>query len=344
MCRKKILFVIGSLNQTRQMHSIALQLPEYDCFFSQIFSHHPIVSNFAKWGLLDNTILGGEYKKKSEEYLIKHKLVNDYAKRNYQHQYDLIFMCSDLIVTNTIRKYKTIFIQEGMTDPITNWGKFTHFLGLPGYMAFNTAYNGSGNICDIYCAASEGYKEQYIQLGTSADRIVVTGIPNYDNVNAYNNNDFPYRDYVLVATSDLRETFQKDNRKAFLINCLKIADGRPLIFKLHPNEQKERAIAEIKENTPANTLIFIEGNTDHMIANCSELITQFSTVVYTGIALGKKVHSYFDVEKLKHLMPIQNGGRSAANIADIARNYIEFKGSRDQFMKMFFAPNTQQYA
>jgi hypothetical protein len=32
-----------------------------------------------------------------------------------------------------------------------------------------------------------------------------------------------------------------------------------------------------------------------MIANCSTLITQYSTVVYTGIALGKEVHSYFDV-------------------------------------------------
>jgi hypothetical protein len=36
--RKKILFIIGSPNQTSQMHQVATQLPEYDCFFSQLYS------------------------------------------------------------------------------------------------------------------------------------------------------------------------------------------------------------------------------------------------------------------------------------------------------------------
>jgi hypothetical protein len=30
------------------------------------------------------------------------------------------------------------------------------------------------------------------------------------------------------------------------------------------------------------------GNTNEMIANCSELITQYSTVVYVGMVFGKK--------------------------------------------------------
>ena len=80
-------------------------------------------------------------------------------------------------------------------------------------------------------------------------------------------------------------------------------------------------------------MIFTEGATDHMIANCEELITQYSTVVYTGIALGKKVHSYFDVEQLKKLAPVQNGGSSAANIAELCRRYIEFRGSGSEFLK-----------
>ena len=70
-----------------------------------------------------------------------------------------------------------------------------------------------------------------------------------------------------------------------------------------------------------------------MIANCTELITQYSTVVYIGIALGKKVHSWFDVEKLKRLAPIQNGGRSASLIADLCRRYLEFKGAREEFLR-----------
>jgi len=57
--------------------------------------------------------------------------------------------------------------------------------------------------------------------------------------------------------------------------------------------------------------------------------------VYTGIALGKKVHSWFDTEKLYRLMPIQNHGTSAENIACICRGYIEFEGAGPAFLKGF---------
>jgi hypothetical protein len=136
----------------------------------------------------------------------------------------------------------------------------------------------------------------------------------------------------MVATSDARETGKIDNREKFISNCVKISNGRRLIFKLHPNEKKDRAIAEIKKFAPADTLVYTDGNINHMIANCAELITQYSTVVYTGIALRKKVHSYFDIDKLKALAPIQNQGRSASNIAKICREFIEFKGKPIDFL------------
>jgi hypothetical protein len=56
-------------------------------------------------------------------------------------------------------------------------------------------------------------------------------------------------------------------------------------------------------------------------------------VVSIGIALGKKVHSYFDVERLKRLAPVQNGGISAALIACICRRYVEFEGTKDEFLR-----------
>ena len=338
--RKKILFVIGSPNQTSQMHQIASELSDFDCYFTQIYSKHPIIQFAMRRGMLDSTILSGEFKRRGDEYLMRHGLRNDYAQGIYGHRYDLAVLCSDLLVPKELRKLKTVFVQEGMTDPVTSWGRLTHRLGLPGYFARNTAYNGCSNICDIYCAASPGYKEQFGRMGTDADKIVVTGIPNYDNAAKFLNNDFPYHGYVMVATSDIRECFNKDDRPAFIRECVKIAGGRQLIFKLHPNEIKERAIAEIREGAPA-ALIFPEGNTDHMIANCEELITQFSTVVYTGIALGKKVHSYFDVEKLKKLAPVQNGGESASRIADICRKYVEFKGAPSEFLRRYRPPKLQ---
>ena len=330
---KKILFTIGSPNQASQMHQIASLLPEYDCYFTQLYSKHPVVKWFMRRGYLETTILSGEFKTKGDAYLQRHCLRNDYAREIYKNEYDLAVLCTDLLVTNELRKMKTIWVQEGMTDPVTPLAKWTHRLGLPAWTAMNTAYNGSGNICDIYCAASAGYKAQFSKWGTDASRIFVTGIPNYDHAAAYLDNHFPHRGYVMVATSDIRECFGKDDRSVFIRRCVEIAAGRPLLFKLHPNEQRDRAIGEIRQFAPAGTMIFTEGCTEHMIANCEELITQYSTVVYTGIALGKKVYSYFDVEKLKQLAPIQNGGTSAANIANLCRQYIEFKGMIPAFLE-----------
>jgi hypothetical protein len=78
-----------------------------------------------------------------------------------------------------------------------------------------------------------------------------------------------------------------------------------------------------------------------MIANCEELITQYSTVVYTGIALGKKVHSFFDLTDLLEKMPVQNGGESAQRIAKICETYLEFTGSKEAFLNQL-PSNIQQ--
>jgi hypothetical protein len=139
----------------------------------------------------------------------------------------------------------------------------------------------------------------------------------------------------MVATSDMRETYKLENRPAFIKHAVKIAAGRKLLFKLHPNEKFDRAEAEIRKYAPAGTMVYHCGNTNHMIANCCELITQYSTVVYTGIALGKRVHSYFNVDELIRLAPIQNGGISAKNIAQVCAGYIEFEGRKENFLIEF---------
>jgi len=341
MALKKILFLTGSPNQTTQMHQVANELSDYDCFFSQVYTDNSMIKLAIKLGWLNTTVLAGEFRKKAEAYFEKHSLKNDYAAAVYNNKYDLVIACSDMIIPKQLRKYKTAWIQEGMTDPLTTWGKIVNSLRLPAYFALNTALNGASNVCDIYCAASTGYKEQFVKRGTDAAKIFVTGIPNYDNAESFLHNDFPYSGYVLVATSDIRETFRTENRPSFISDCVKIANGRQLIFKLHPNENKERAIQEIKEFAPADTMIFTEGDTGHMIANCAELITQYSTVVYTGIALGKKVHSYFDLNELNRLAPLQNGGTSATIIAELCRSYIEFTGSHQQFLKTYKLPKFQ---
>jgi hypothetical protein len=129
-----------------------------------------------------------------------------------------------------------------------------------------------------------------------------------------------------VATSDARETYKIENRKKFIQECVKIAAGKQLIFKLHPNEKVDRATQEINKFAPG-ALVFLNGNINHMIANCDVLITKYSSVVYVGILFGKEVHSAFNIEELKRLMPIQNNGTSAEKIAEIGKHMLEYPNS-----------------
>lgn len=308
---------------------------DFDCWFSQFFPGNWYEKLTLKLGLMENTIMSGKFREQSERYIHDRGLQYDYAGEKYRDEYEMVFLCTDTLVPAWVRKKKTIFVQEGMTDPLDSWAKIVKKLGLPGYFALRTALNGSMNLASIYTCASEGYKEQFARLGTNPDKIVVTGMPNFDNCEAFLDNDFPYHNYVLVCTSDIRETLKKEDRVGFIRQATQIAAGRPMIFKLHPNEIWDRAYQEIMTHAPEGTLVFQHENTNHMIANCDELICQFSTVVYVGMALGKKVHSYFDEEELKRLMPIQNSGQSARRIAELARVFITFNGSGEAFCRFY---------
>jgi hypothetical protein len=344
MQAQRILFLTGSMNQTTQMQQIASYLPEFDCYFSQFFSDNPVIASAIKMGLLDNTVMGLPLRNKSESYMKANGMRMDYQAND--REYDLVVFCSDLLFPTKFIGTKTIWIQEGMIDPFTTMSKIIKKLKLPRYLSMGTSLNGTSNLCDVYCAASAGYRDYIIQHGTDAAKVVITGIPNYDNLEKFRQNDFPHRDYVMVATTDMRETYRPEDRIAFLKSCIEIAAGRRLLIKLHPNEQISRAVREIKSVCPEDTLIYSDGVTNEMIANCAELITQYSTVVYAGIALGKPVHSYFDLDELKSLLPVQNGGNSAENIATICRDYLLHTGPKDMFINRlsYYANFESNYA
>lgn len=316
------------------MHQISQFLPDYDCWFSQIFSDTNLSRFLEKYtNVLKGTVMSAHCRENTEKYLKAHGMQIDY--KAIRNKYDLVVFCSDMVVPLGLQQSKTIWVQEGMIDRLTLVSRIVKALRLPTWLAGNTSLNGSANICDVYCAASPGYKNALSKRGADGDRIIVTGMPNYDDLQKFADNNFPHHDYVMVASTDMRETFRYENRPAFIQEAVRIANGRRLLFKLHPNENFVRADSEIRKHAPKDTLIYHSGNTNEMIANCCELITQYSTVVYTGIALGKKVHSWFNTDELYKLMPIQNGGTSAQNIANICRAYIEFEGSKSEFLNRF---------
>ncbi len=310
----KILFICGSLNQTTMMHKIARQLPEFEHYYTPYYSDG-FIDVLARNGLLDFSILGGEFRRQTEHYLTENSLSIDY--RGVGHNYDLVITCCDLLVPKNIRTNRLVLVQEGMTDPENMAYYLVKWLKLPRYLA-STSTTGLSDAYNVFCVASDGYRKHFERKGVKPEKLVITGIPNFDNCAEWLNNDFPYKNFVLVATSDSRETFKLENRRKFIEQAVEIAAGRQLIFKLHPNEIVSRATAEINRFAP-EAIVFSKGNINQMIANCDVLITRFSTVVYVGIALGKEVYSEFNLDSLKSLSPIQNGGRSAANIANVCR-------------------------
>lgn len=317
---RKILFIGGSLNQTTIAHAVAQHLEgDFDCYFSPYYVDG-VYEALRQMGLLDFTVVGGNQRRRTERYLEANNLRIDYGGEN--GDYDMYVMASDVLLPRNVLEKPMLLIQEGMTDPEGVMYHLIKTFNLPLFLG-GTSTAGLSDAYDYFCVASEGYRELFISKGVRPEKLKVTGIPNFDNVEVYRDNDFPYRDFVLVATSDSRETFKKVDKTAFLEWAVELAAGRPMIFKLHPNENFERSTAEIRHFAP-DALVLTDGNTEQMIANSQCLITEYSSCTYVGLALGKEVHSeYFDIAELRKLLPLQNGGASGYRISQIARQMLE---------------------
>jgi hypothetical protein len=321
--RRRILFICGSLNQTTQMHQIARELPEYDHVFTPCYGDG-VLEALRVAHCLEFTVLGYKLRKRCMAYLESHSLAIDMHGKS--GDYDLVISCSDLTVQRNIRSKPLVVVQEGILDPPGLVFRLCRKLPmLPRWIA-GTATTGLSGLYQRFCVASEGYRDLFVANGAAADRIVVTGIPNFDDCRRYADNCFPHRHFVLVCSSDARETLERDDRQAFLARCRDIAAGRQLIFKLHPNENAARASREIEVTCPG-ALVYADGSAEEMIANCDVLITQYSSTVFVGLALGKEIHSYFDLDQLKRLMPIQNHA-AARNIAAVCCDVLRQSAAR----------------
>ncbi|HCY77592.1 MAG TPA: hypothetical protein DHV28_16880 [Ignavibacteriales bacterium] len=317
MKKPKILFIGGSLNQTTMMHKISKELPECEYYFTPYFASG-VLSLLVKMRILEFTIMGGEFKRKTLEYIKKNNLKLDYKGKN--DDYDLVITSQDLIIPDNIKKFKTLLVQEGMTDPIDWRYHVTRFLHLPRWCA-STSMTGLSHQYDVFCVASEGFRNQFIDRGVNPNKIYVTGIPNFDDFEKFTGYDFEHKNFVLVATSDTRETLKYENRKKLIQYAQKIANGRKLIFKLHPNENIKKRTAELKKYAP-EALVYHGIGIDPLIANCDVLITRFSSTIFPALALGKEVHCDIDINIVKSLVPIQNRGTSAKSIADVSRELL----------------------
>lgn len=316
--KRRALFICGSINQTTQLSRVAGALPETENWFSPFFAgrSHDLGRRLQ---LLETTIGGNKLRARCASYLTRHGLPLDLDGR--QNDYDLIVACTDLALPPRFRHVPTLVVQEGMVDPESWASKLVQTTRvLPLWAAGTTLTGTSGNYTAL-CVASEGYRDQFVSRGAPADKLYVTGIPNFDDCVRFRKNALRERGYVLACTSDSRETFRADDRARFLTRVRAAAAGRAIYVKLHPNERVGRAVREIAAHCPG-AVVHTQGSAEELVANCSVLFTQYSSVAFVGVALGKEVHSNFPIEELRRLLPIQNGGRSADAIAAVARKLL----------------------
>lgn len=320
--RKEILFIGGDIHQTSQLHEVSRHLPEYEHYFTPYYGDG-FVKLVSRLGIIEYSITGKKRGQSCLRYLERHGLRADV--RGQRGTYDLAVTCSDVLVQKNIRGRKIVVVQEGIFDPEhRSFQLIRRFPFLPSWLA-GTAMTGLSGMYDAFCAASEGYREHLVERGADAGRIHVTGLVHYDDCEKYLDNDFPHRGYVLVCTSDGRETWKNDDRAGLIARALRIAAGRQVIFKLHPNEDHERAVREIRAQAPDALILYREPHikAEELVANCDVLLSEWSTLVFVAMALGKECYSHHDMEEVERLMPIQNGGASARNIAEVCRQIIE---------------------
>ncbi|MCG6537161.1 MAG: hypothetical protein L7F78_21235, partial [Syntrophales bacterium LBB04] len=203
--RKRIFFICGSMNQTTQMHQISEHLREYEHSFSPYYVHG-FDELLRRLGLIEFTIAGNKLVGRCRRYLQDHGLPIDYQGRN--RPYDLVVTCSDVYLQKNIRNNRIVLVQEGVTDPES---MMFHLVKRLRFLPLWFAGNSTTGLSDAYrafCVASEGYRDFFIRKGVSPEKIVVTGIPNFDDCRQYCSNAFPYKHYALVCTSALREILQ----------------------------------------------------------------------------------------------------------------------------------------
>ena len=326
--RPNVLFILGNHNHNTMLHKVARAFPEAEHWFTPYYCDRwSALDVLRRLNLLEFIPLGNEFRRRCLAYCRENGLRVDLnGERN---NYDLVVTCSDLIVPKNVWNKRLIGVQEGVIDPKLFLYRVRQKLPFLPRWSAGTASTGLSGLYDRYCVASPGYVEEFVSRGAPRDRLIVTGLPNLDNIGRYRKAGHWLEGHVLACTSDGRETFRRDDRKAFILRCVELAAGRPLVFKFHPNERMKRAVAEVERWAPGARCL-TDGSGEELAANCDVLVTEWSTLAFVGLALGKETHSYRDLGEMRRLLPLQHG-RAAANIARVCRAVLGLAPSETRY-------------
>ena len=318
MSKARCLFLCTTRYNASALRRVAEALPELDCWFSPFYSSSTASYQLMnRLGIVAKTPLSPKFQQSVIQGMRSLELPLDIGARN---NYDLVVLGNDFYMPQNLRHTSPkVLVQEGWLWPYHWRRRLSTMMRLPPITA---GANGSGLSCDYdyFCVASASYHDALASSGVPQERLVVTGLPMLDDVCRELNpliNETSELNYVLLATHPGREYFEGERRHQLLRRARYIAAGRPIIVKLHPHEKESRARNEIERWLP-EARISEEGDIRPLIANCSALVTTYSTVSFYALLIGKPVFSSYRSTDIAKLLPEQNG-EASHRIAAVCR-------------------------
>ena len=155
--------------------------------------------------------------------------------------------------SGTSRGRRVVWSRRGSSIPEA-WptGSGGRFRFLPRWLA-GTATTGLSLAYDRFCVASEGYRDHFVARGVPRGALVVTGIPNFDDCRRYLQQRLPApRLRARLHLGRARDLEAATTAAPSCGACSRSRRGRPLIFKLHPNENAAaRAARDPRAARPA---------------------------------------------------------------------------------------------
>ena len=109
MAATNILFICGTLNQTKAMLAIGNELADHNCFYTPFYCDGHLL-RASQRGQLDFTVLAGPLRDRTFNYLRRAEVPID--DRGEARSYDLIVTCMDLILPDNIEG-KRIVLEIG---------------------------------------------------------------------------------------------------------------------------------------------------------------------------------------------------------------------------------------
>src|SRR5262245_52668515 len=178
MSAKHILLICGTLNQTKAMLAIGAQLTDHHCFYTPFYCDGHLL-RASQRGQLDFTVLAGPLRERTLLYLRGAGVPVD--ERGEAREYDLVVTCTDLILQDNIEHKRIVLVQEGLTEREGLLYRLVKHAGIPRVFA-NTAAFGLSDGYEVFCVASPGARELFRDKGVRDEKMIVTGIPNFDHV------------------------------------------------------------------------------------------------------------------------------------------------------------------